>query len=437
MNGESNLNNSQLRREPTRDELSESDNIISMLWHIKNELQRIGLSDSTIKNYQSRGFDLVLRAHIEYGLNRYSPELTSQLYIVARKKYERHSTRAYAYKYQIIRKTMSLLEEYHNTGVIEWIRLPPYKLRMLSSEYSGLLDSYCIEAIRTGAVKESYLTSVKGAIRSFLFELEDANIYTFEAVTLRSVSERVTHMSQRYTGGLSTALHKVRSFLKYLHSNGMTKQDLSIAIPEFVATRRKIHPGFSDEEIETLRSVADRATPLGKRDYAIMTLAAQTGLRACDVAGLKLENINWRINELRIVQKKTGRALSLPLPIECGNAIAEYLLTARPKCSEPYVFLCGRQPFRRIQSRSIANIMLRHILKANLTGAAIEPQGFHGFRRSYGKRLLESGVPLDMLSELLGHEDMDSAKPYVAVDENGLKFCALSLVTPEKGGGLG
>ena len=77
--------------------------------------------------------------------------------------------------------------------------------------------------------------------------------------------------------------------------------------------------------------------------------------------------------------------------------------------------------------------MTRYVFKANLAGAAIEPQGFHGFRRSYGKRLLEAGTSLDMLSELLGHEDMDSAKPYIAVDENGLKFCALSLVAPKKG----
>ena len=425
--------NSQLRREPTKVELSESNNIRAMIWHITNELHRIGISDSAIENYQLRGFDFVLRAHIEHGLNQYSLELSNQLYDEARKNHEDYKTRTYACKHQIMRKTVSLLEEYYHTGTIEWKYLRPYKLRRLCGEYSRLLDNYCTEAIRIGTIKESYLTSVKGAIRSFLFELEDASIFTFKAVTLRTVSERVTHMSQRYSGGLSTALHKIRAFLKYLYSNGTTKLDLSVAIPEFVAGHRKIRPGFSNEEIESLLSAVDRATPLGKRDYAIMTLAAQTGLRACDVADLKRQNINWRLNELRMVQRKTGRALTLPLPIECGNAIAEYLLTARPECNEPYVFLCERQPFRKIQSKSIANIVSRYVTKANLAGAAIKPHAFHGFRRSYGKRLLEAGTSLDMLSELLGHEDMDSAKPYIAVDENGLKFCALSLVALEKG----
>jgi len=426
----------QLRRVPTKAELSESNNIRSMIWHITNELHRIGISNSTIENYQLRGFDFVLCAHIEHGLNQYSLELSNRLYIEARKNHEHYKTRTYAYKHQIMRKTVSLLEEYYHTGTIGWKYLHSYKLRKLCDEYSRLLDSYCTEALRIGTIKESYLTSVRGSIRSFLFELEDASIYTFEAVTLRTVSERVTHMSQRYSGGLSPALHKIRTFLKYLYSCGTTKLDLSVAIPEFVSGHRKIRPGFSNEEIEILRSTADRTTPLGKRDYAIMTLAAQTGLRACDVADLKRQNINWRLNELRMVQKKTGRALTLPMPIECGNAIAEYLLTARPECNEPYVFLCERQPFRKLQSKSISNIMTRHVSKANLAGAAIESQGFHGFRRAYGKRLLEAGTSLDMLSELLGHEDMDSAKPYIAVDENGLKFCALNFVAPEKEGDI-
>ncbi len=167
---------------------------------------------------------------------------------------------------------------------------------------------------------------------------------------------------------------------------------------------------------------------MGIRDYAIMIIAAQTGLRACDIASLQRQDIDWHRNELRIVQKKTGRALTLPLPTESGNAMAEYLLNARPECDEPYVFLREKRPYRRMHSSSMNGIVSRYILKANLAGADVRVRGFHSFRRAFGKRLLETETPLDMLSELLGHRDHDSAKQYMAIDEKGLKLCGLSLV---------
>lgn len=108
----------------------------------------------------------------------------------------------------------------------------------------------------------------------------------------------------RYKGGLHSAIFSVRVFLQHLYENHFTPENLSLAIPEMVARRTVFREGFSAVEIERLLDAPDVGTPIGKRDYAIMLLAAQTGLRACDIVNLKREDIDWRAREIRIVQQK-------------------------------------------------------------------------------------------------------------------------------------
>jgi integrase len=167
-----------------------------------------------------------------------------------------------------------------------------------------------------------------------------------------------------------------------------------------------------------------------------MMTAIQTGLRAVDIANLKRQDIDWRAKEIRIIQHKTGRPLSLLLPTETGNAIADYLLNGRPECDLPYIFLCGDKPYRQLKNRSASSIVSRYMRRIGITESAIPRRGFHSFRRTFGTQLLESGIPLDMLSELLGHSHIDSSKPYLSVNEAGLKSCALGLVPLEKAGEL-
>jgi len=137
------------------------------------------------------------------------------------------------------------------------------------------------------------------------------------------------------------------------------------------------------------------------------------------------------MNEIRITQIKTGRPLTLPLPIESGNAIADYILNARPRSQEQFIFLSTAYPFSALQGATVSTIIGNYISRAGLS-TSIPHRGFHSFRRSFGKRLLQSETPVDMLCELLGDRDIDSVKPYIAVDEVGLKKCALGITIGEK-----
>ena len=158
-----------------------------------------------------------------------------------------------------------------------------------------------------------------------------------------------------------------------------------------------------------------------------MLLALQTGLRACDISDLRRENIDWKSKTVNIVQHKTGVPLSLPLPSEAGNAVADYLLHGRPVCDLPHIFICDVGKKRPIKSRTFGTVVTKYMKRTGIYDTE-RRRGFHSFRRTFGTSLLKNDIPMDLIQQMLGHTQMNSMKPYLSVEEEGLKRCALSLV---------
>lgn len=411
--------------EPTPTQLADPDDIFALVWRVRQALLKMGLTKNTVRHYTAEGLSVILRRHTQQGLERYSESLVSDAVTEIRRKYEQGLTSRVSY--QNLRKASLLLSEMHRTGKITLGKIPDWGCREPGPEFAGLLENFCENANRIGILAGSTVKTARSAIRTFFFELEARGWQSFDGITLEEVSSTITRMALRYNGGLHTAIFSVRVFLRYLYETHFTQESLSLAIPEMVARRTIFREGFSAVEIERLLDTPDVETPIGKRDYAIMLLAAQTGLRACDIVNLRREDIDWRTREIRIVQKKTGKPLSLPLQPESGNAIADYLLNARPESDLPYIFLCHVGVLRPINNRSASSIVTKYLRRAEIV-STIPRRGFHSFRRSFGTRLLQNEVPLELLQQLLGHSKIDSAKPYLSVDELGLKNCALGLV---------
>ena len=167
------------------------------------------------------------------------------------------------------------------------------------------MDDFEKNLARSHAVKASTIKQHRAVSRRFLLALEDIGIFSPDVITPASISEQITTIARRHAGGLRTVLFSIRAFLEYLYAHGDTTMDLSLAVPKFFAPRRKIYEGFSGEEIDRLLSASDANTFHGKRDYAILILAFQTGLRSCDIANLKRQDVCWHTNEIKIAQAKT------------------------------------------------------------------------------------------------------------------------------------
>jgi len=380
-------------------------------------------SEETLSLYNRYGFGTIKRHFEAIGVTDYSATEVNNFVHDYRKDYERDAVSDY--QWHLVRRSAALLEVFHKNGIIDVPTLPKWGLRKPTEIYSKMLEEYCIHASRNNRKGSSTIKVDKSAIRGFLFALEDAGIHSFDDVTLKQVSDIVTARACSYSGGTANMALAVRCFLRFIYECSFTQTDLSIAVPRLISPKRTVREGFSIEEIQKLLDTADRTTAVGCRDYAMMMLAAQTGLRSVDIRLLKRNEIDWYRNEICIIQDKTNKGLRLPLEPESGNAIADYLLHHRPNSDLPFVFLCKNKPFRPMANFSGQFSIYKCNAKIDTT---IPRRGTHSFRRAFGTRLLEAEVSIELLSQMLGHSHIDSTRQYLFTSEQGLKSCALGLI---------
>lgn len=410
--------------EPTAEQLANNDDIYGLMWRTRLALRMFGYAEGTIKYYDQSGFRKLLDAHVAAGTEIYSLSICAQVVLNTKRlvdegKWHRH---------QAIRKASALLHEFHRYGTITPSQLSPFDAILLNPVFDSLVEEYGNDALFSDKLGEVATGTAKSIVKGFLLELEDAGFYSFEGVTLRVVGDVIAQTAAtRYKRGTDALLNYVKSFLKHLYDYGFIETDLSVAVPKMAAPRKRVYQGFTDNEIKKLLAAVDRNTPIGKRDYAILMLAAQTGLRSVDIFNLKRSDIDWRKSEISIAQSKTGKPWSLALETESGNAICDYILNARQDSDIPNVFLCMEYPLRALSRTAARGIIQKHMAKAEIETSEQKRLGFHSFRRAFGTRLLECGTPVHMLSQLLGHTGLDSAKPYMSASEKGLKECCLSL----------
>src|SRR6266545_4176087 len=180
-------------------------------------------------------------------------------------------------------------------------------------------------------------------------------------------------------------------------------------------------------EIRHFLEGIETETPCGKRDYAMVLLAVSTGLRCCDIVALRLDEIDWRRDEIRLVQAKTSKPLALPLPALAGNAVAEWILHGRPDCDAPEVFVRLKAPFVGLGNSTGSTLMRRRLTRAGIDHAAGDGKSFHALRRTAGTRLIESGAGLPLAAQVLGHARIDSSRRYFALASEQIRQCCLPL----------
>jgi site-specific recombinase XerD len=219
---------------------------------------------------------------------------------------------------------------------------------------------------------------------------------------------------------MTTAL---RSFLQYVHYCGLIGVDLRISVPTVASWSIASLPrALSSDEVQRLLSHCDRHTALGRRNWAILLLLARLGMRAGEVVGLALEDLDWQAAELRI-RAHGGNSDRLPIPQDVGAALADYLRHARPACSSRRVFVRMRAPHRGFASSvAICCIVRRALERAGLNPAH---KGAHLLRHSVATHMLRQGASLAEIGELLRHRSPQTTMIYAKVDLDALRPLAL------------
>jgi integrase/recombinase XerD len=247
--------------------------------------------------------------------------------------------------------------------------------------------------------------------------------------TQDQVEQFIVYAGRRY--GRSTLQHvasHVRAFLRFLalHNEVSTGLDRQIDTPRIYRPEQLPHVLPWEVVLALLESI-DRKSACGLRDYAIFLLIVTYGLRGCDIASLRLDDIDWHAGEIRIDQSKTRHPLTLPLTDPVAVALIAYLKEARPHTSCREIFLTAVAPIAPIRRQAVGyafRFRVRH------SGLEIPFRGVHCLRHSYATHLLRQGVPLKTIGDLLGHRSTESTCVYLRLDLDELREVALPLPRP-------
>jgi site-specific recombinase XerD len=261
----------------------------------------------------------------------------------------------------------------------------------------------------------------------FLQFLEDEGVHEWADVSAPLIGRFICEQPTWSPAARHVAASTVRLFLRYLFVHGDTDRDWSVHLPCIQrGPTRKLPVIWTPEELAALLGAVERASAVGKRDYAILLLAARLGLRTSDIRQLRLDDIDWAHARLTFVQEKTGAQTVLPLPAEVGEALIAYLREARPQSAHREVFLGHTAPFAPLSENNRLHPMVnRYRARAGLHWKAGQAHGLHSLRHTFASQLLEATVPLETIASLLGHRSLESTRIYTHVDLAALRQVAL------------
>lgn len=326
------------------------------------------------------------------------------------------------------RALVQIIEDYAEYGILpgEQIRyavFPAYASEIPSdSEFSDVINCAKIKFASRNLNEHTISTYITG-VSSFFYYQHERGARILKEITEESSLAYFNDASVHR--GYSQMTH-VRSCLLEVVDSFPCCQQILYYLPK-LNPRKKVYPYLRKEEFQKILDyILDKDSLMSYRDRAIILLAMFTGLRGCDIIGLKFSDIDWNKAIIRICQKKTGKEVCLPLRPITGNAIWDYVEYERQEFSSGFVFLSN---FGKV--KPITHSALDHLIHDLFRRIGIRQDGshigMHLFRHYIATYMLGNGVSVPVISDVLGHESPDSLDPYVSAEHKHLKECALSI----------
>lgn len=215
----------------------------------------------------------------------------------------------------------------------------------------------------------------------------------------------------------------LRVFLRYLYREGLVARDLSPAVETPRQYRLADLPrSISWEEVRQVLEAVDRRTAVGRRDYAMLLLMITYGLRGHEVAEVRLDDLDWERERLRVPERKAGHSTAYPLSSVVGEAILDYLQHGRPQSTDRHLFLRVLAPFMPLRGSSVSNQATRHLRRA---GIQVARPGSHTFRHSCIQRLVDAELSFKTIGDYVGHRSPSSTQGYTKIAVETLREVAL------------
>jgi integrase/recombinase XerD len=291
----------------------------------------------------------------------------------------------------------------------------------------GLIcDQYCQQLVELRGFTASTVHHHRTVVGDFLdrsvptrrslHALNAARIQHFLALR----SKEITRQSLQHVVAV------LRAFLRYCHDRGMIKSRLDEIDTQRTYRDELLPRALEWQAVQALLRSIDRDGRSGERDYTILHLMAHYGLRPSEIISLRLDSIDWRTSTLTVHQRKTRSGLVLPLSIKTVGTLRRYLRRARVSEDGRHteLFLSARCPVAPLMNTAIYGIFAK---RAAASGIDITSYSAYSLRHAFAMRLLERGVGVKAIGDLLGHRNLESTCVYLRLDITALRQVALEI----------
>jgi integrase len=312
-----------------------------------------------------------------------------------------------------------LLDHLRDLGVA-----PPAVAVAPSTPGEVLLERYSAYLLERRGLASSSVRNYVGVARVFVADRERVRgELALMELDAAAVSDFVLRESRRCSvGSAKCMVTRLRALLRFLHVEGELGRDLAGAVPSVASWRlASLVKALDAGSVARLLASCDRRTRVGRRDFAILTVLSRLGLRAGEVAALRLDDVDWRAGEL--IRGKGSRQEQLPLPADVGETLSGWLARGRPRCESAFVFTRLRAPHGGLSAGAVSQIVRRACRRAGLPVV-----GAHRLRHTAATEMLRAGGSLTEVGQVLRHRGRDVTSIYAKVDR--LAFAAVVAPWP-------
>lgn len=323
------------------------------------------------------------------------------------------------------RRAIMVLLEYQNSGTI--YRRQQIKNHVFNESFQPAIGEFMAFVDKTMA--RTSCRQIRSRMESFLGFLSERGCTDLAKLNRQNILDYwksrsyVCRTTQEYDAYI------LRKFFDFLYDHGYTVVDNSVFVPNVKGNHKGQIPSFyTTNEITTLLSNVDRENPTGKRNYAILLFAVRYGMRVGDIRALKLFDIDWNSSTFSFCQNKTGKAITFPLLDDVATALIDYFQNGRPESTCRNIFIRHIAPYEAFgEDDNLHHIISKYMRISGFTDFHHRKHGLHSLRHSIAGNMLDQGVPMPTISEILGHSSTNTTMIYTKIDIKQLRSCALEV----------
>lgn len=385
-------------------------------------------SEKTIKEYNKYFddfFSFCIERNYEYFEERIGLDYLKEQYNFEIKTLVNNS--ACHQKFSIPLRTIRMISVYSQNQLFI-SRFSRYHEKIENNDYWEKIYAKFMNYLKNECdYKNSTIRHKELTIRSMINIIIQKKISALNNINSKNIDNIISQFIHEAPKSINQRIGEMKQFFSYCYDNNLCDKDISLMIPNIKSSHSTHLPiSWNIEDAKKLLNSIDRNNPVGKRDYAILLMACRLGLRAIDLITLELSDFNWKTKLITIKQNKTNHTITLPLLNDIGWAVIDYIKNGRPNTSDKRLFIRNLPPYDGMSTTtSLERIFKTHMEKANISIPRNQKYGIHSLRHTLGRILLEKETSLLVISQVLGHQSIQSTETYLHINMKGLESCPI------------